>query len=303
MPLRLPVPRWTLLASVALAVGCATPAPPPVDLAPARTLVEDANAAAKGEEARAAALRAKQRLGEAEALAASAEPVPRSRAKDLGELAATEARHALLLDEVARRRGPAPCPPAAADPETEKLKSRLRKSTEEQKRLEERVAVLQRDLEVTETEVIRTKARLKGIETKAEASSAIAEAHTLLLRRKDEKVRSADLARANDKLERAERQLREGNYGAAVFFALQAQELLDQGSRGRSAATDGSAGGKPGLEVAVSNALVRNGPAEDAPVVGRLPRGTRLEPLEEREGWVRVEAGGVKGWVSRTVLR
>ena len=263
----------------------------------------EASAAAKGETARAAALRARERLGEAEALAASAEPVPRRRAEDLGELAVTEARYALLLDEAARKGEPAPCPPPAADPEAERLKSRLRKAAEEQRRLEERMAVLQRDLEATETEVIRTKARLKGIETKAEASSAIAEAHTLLVRRKDEKARSVDLARASDKLERAERQLREGNYGAAVFFALQAQELLDQESRPGTAASSGTIAPKPGLEVAASSALVRNGPRGDAPVVGRLPRGARVEPLEERDGWVRVESGAAKGWVSRSVLR
>jgi len=288
---------------VALASACATNVPPPVDLAPARKAVEEANATAKGEVARAAATRAKQRLSEAEALAASPEPVPRRRAEDLGELAATEA----MLGE----QGPKPTEITRqnvqarilADAEAEKVKARLRKAVEEQKRLEERVAVLQRDLDATETEVIRTKARLKGIETKAEASSAIAEAHTLLLRRKDDKARAAGLARASDKLDRAERQLREGNYGAAVFFALQAQDLLDQDARARPAAAATDAAAAPTLEVAVSSALVRNGPREDAPVVGRLPRGTRLEPLEERDGWVRVESGRAKGWVARTVLR
>jgi chromosome segregation ATPase len=132
----------------------------------------------------------------------------------------------------------APVPEAArtlpaADGEAEKLRARLRRAGEEQKRLEERLAVLQRDLEATETEVIRTKAKLKGIETKAEASSAIAEARILLLRRKDEKKKTADIARAEEKLERAERQLRDGNFGAAVFFALQAQELLENGARAR----------------------------------------------------------------------
>ena len=117
--------------------------------------------------------------------------------------------------------------------EAEKLRARLRRAGEEQKRLEERLAVLQRDLEATETEVIRTKAKLKGIETKAEASSAIAEARILLLRRKDEKKKTADIARAEEKLERAERQLRDGNFGAAVFFALQAQELLENGAKAR----------------------------------------------------------------------
>lgn len=131
-----------------------------------------------------------------------------------------------------------PAPEAAralpvAGSETEKLRARLRRAGEEQKRLEERLAVLHRDLEATETEVIRTKAKLKGIETKAEASSAIAEARILLLRRKDEKKKSADIARAEEKLERAERQLRDGNFGASVFFALQAQELLENGAKAR----------------------------------------------------------------------
>ena len=146
-----------------------------------------------------------------------------------------EARCATLLDVVA---GSAPVPatapaPPVADGEAEKLRARLRRAAEEQKRLEERLAVLQRDLETTETEVIRTKAKLKGIETKAEASSAIAEARILLLRRQDEKKRTANIARAEEKLDRAERQLRDGNFGAAVFFALQAQELLENGARTR----------------------------------------------------------------------
>lgn len=146
-----------------------------------------------------------------------------------------EARCATLLDAVART---APAPESAralpvADSETEKLRARLRRAGEEQKKLEEKLAVLHRDLEATETEVIRTKAKLKGIETKAEASSAIAEARILLLRRNDEKKRTADIARAEEKLERAERQLRDGNFGAAVFFALQAQELLENGAKAR----------------------------------------------------------------------
>ena len=44
------------------------------------------------------------------------------------------------------------------------------------------MALQQQALELTETELIRSKARLKGIETKAEASSAIAEARILLRR-------------------------------------------------------------------------------------------------------------------------
>jgi len=74
---------------------------------------------------------------------------------------------------------------------------------------------------------IRAKARLKGIETKAEASSAVAEARILMLRLKDEKGSAASVARVQEKLDRAEQQLQEGNFGAAIFFAMRAKELLD----------------------------------------------------------------------------
>lgn len=215
-----------------LAGRCTTSAPSVVDLAPARAAVAEAAESARGEEARAAAVRARQSLAEAEALAASSEPEARRRATALVELAIAEARCATLLDVVARSAtvpSPAGPPPAGTEGEAERLRARVRKAGEEQKRLEERLALLQRDLEATETELVRTKAKLKGIETKAEASSAIAEARILILRKKDEKKPSAALARAEEKLARAERHLKEENYGAAVFFALQAQELLENG--------------------------------------------------------------------------
>ena len=227
-------PRPPYLVAVALvpllAGGCTTAVLPAVDLAPARKAVAEATEGARGDEARAAAARSRLKLGEAEALAGSTKPELRRRATALAELAVAEARCATLLDLVARSETlPATPRPAtaASEGETERLRARLRRAGDEQKKLEERVGVLQRDLEATETELVRTKARLKGIETKAEASSAIAEARILVLRKKDEKKRTAALARAEEKLERAERHLREENWGAAVFCALQAQELLE----------------------------------------------------------------------------
>jgi hypothetical protein len=72
-------------------------------------------------------------------------------------------------------------------------------------------------------EVIRTKARLQGIETKAEASSAIAEAR-ILMTRLDARDR-ATLSRCQELLDKAEQQINENNFGAAVFFARKAQDI------------------------------------------------------------------------------
>lgn len=233
LPLRRLAPA--LLALVA--GGCATAPPPaaPVDLAPARTAVETAKKESSEEPAHTFVVRAEEHLARAEALGTSQKPEERTRAEGLAALAQTEAEAAATLSRVARERSVPEPAPATADVEKEKLRSRLARSVDEQRKLEERVALLQRDLDATETELIRSKAKLKGIETKAEASSAIAEARILMLRVMDAKNRSASVARSQEKLDRAERQLKEGNYGAAVFFALQAQELLDDARRSAEA--------------------------------------------------------------------
>src|SRR5262249_10535078 len=156
----------------------------------------------------------------------SGDATERSRqAEGLARLALAEAQCAESMSRVAHDTERLKAAGAAAA-EVEALRGQLRQANEEQRRLEERIGLVQRDLDVTETEVIRTKAKLKGIETKAEASSAIAEARILLRRVTEEKGRSANLARCQELLDRAEQQLREENFGAAAFFATKAQELM-----------------------------------------------------------------------------
>jgi len=111
------------------------------------------------------------------------------------------------------------------------LAARLRKAEEDQRRLEDRIELLQRDLEVTETELIRSKARLKGNETKAEASAAVAEAQILAGRLAQDKTRASTLARTRESLAKAEEQLGLGNYGAAIFFALKAQDTATRSTQ------------------------------------------------------------------------
>ena len=123
---------------------------------------------------------------------------------------------------------------AASTAEVDRLSARIKKMEEDQHRLEDKVAVLTRDLEVTETELIRTKARLKGNETKAEASAAIAEARILAGRLAEDKTRASVLARSEESLAKAEEQLSAGNYGAALFFASKAQDLVARVKEGRT---------------------------------------------------------------------
>jgi SH3-like domain-containing protein len=63
---------------------------------------------------------------------------------------------------------------------------------------------------------------------------------------------------------------------------------------------DGGTGA--GGEMLVTTAVqlnVRQGPGRDQPVVAQLQKGTRVERLEEADGWMRIQAlDGVTGWIS-----
>jgi Bacterial SH3 domain len=290
-------------ASLVLA-GCQSASPPAVDLAPARAAVAEARPKATTDEAKQCLLRAEEELKAAEGFAPSSSPAERQRAVGLASSAVADATCVDRLEAQGRRfSAPVEAPSGSgSNAEVERLKTRVRRSAEEQKKLEERLAILQHDLETTENEVIRTKAKLKGIETKAEASSAIAEAQTLVVRSLDQKVKSPNLTRAQEKLELAERQLRGGNYGAAAFFALQAQDLLGRAVQPRSGAR-AEENGAGALMVAVASANVRSEPRADAAVVTKLSRGTTVVRLGENGDWLKVEALGRTGWIAKKLVR
>jgi hypothetical protein len=222
-------PRWRAallvlpLAACASAGGGGKPAHP-VDLGPARAAVEEARTAGAPERATETFRDAETHLQQAEALSTGGRLTSEGaqRVELLGRLAAAEARCAATLVKLDAKSAPHEKPRA----EDAEMAGRLRRSQEERKRLEERLAILQRELELTETEVVRTKARLQGIETKAEASSAIAEARILIGRLGAHD--RATLLRCQELLAKAEQQIGENNFGAAVFFARKAQEIANK---------------------------------------------------------------------------
>ncbi|MFI5006326.1 MAG: hypothetical protein ACHQKZ_02770 [Solirubrobacterales bacterium] len=193
-----------------------------VDLAPARAAVEEARRAGAPQRAAATFRQAEAHLKEAEALnAVGALTTEKAQVVELlGKLATSEAWNAAGLS-LLYPRGAAGDKTARGDESD--LAARARRAMEERRRLEDRVGLLQRELELTETEVVRTKARLQGIETKAEASSAIAEAR-ILVGRVDARDRPT-LSRCQELLTKAEEQIQDNNYGAAVFFARKAADI------------------------------------------------------------------------------
>jgi len=304
-------PRVGWLGLVATLGACATAPSRPivVDLGPARAALEDARQAGAPKTAPETYAQADLDLKEAERLAAAKGRGAREqaiRAEGLAHLAAAEARCAAAAARLAAASKAEKEKKTASTAEVDRLSARLKRSEEDQRRLEERVALLQRDLELTETEIIRTKARLKGIETRAEASSAIAEAR-ILAGRLDPKARSATLSLCNENIAKAEQQLTQVNYGAAVFFAMKAQDIAKKAQEasdaGRHAgADDERQAPQNSYRVKAKTANIRKGPDVSEEVVGEAPEGSVLEASTVKGDWVKVIYGGVTGWVSRSLL-
>ncbi len=230
----MPVPvRAALAVAVALlATACASRSRPvaprvTVNLAPARAAIEEARKAGAPENAPETFQRAEYSLSQAESFAPRKNRA--AEARRFADLALAEGRAATAIARLVaemKRGGLTP-----GSPPDRSLAARLRKAEEDQRRLEDRIELLQRDLDVTETELIRSKARLKGNETKAEASAAVAEAQILAGRLGEDKTRASTLARTRESLAKAEEQLGLGNYGAAIFFALKAQDTATRSTQ------------------------------------------------------------------------
>jgi uncharacterized protein YgiM (DUF1202 family) len=267
-----------------------------VDLQPAR----DAVAAARKAGASDCLQRAEAYLARAEDAAGKARQ-PED-AGWLSQLALSEARCATQtatanaavqrLPEVER---------AAA--QAEKLQARVKKADDDQRRLEEEIALLSRDLELTENEIIRLKAKLRGLDSKAEASSAIAEARMLLRRYQEGRGRSANVTRCEELVERAEQQIIEENYGAAAFFAQKAQDLLqDRRRSGGSETASDRAAPKKQYTVRAEVVNIRSEPNPEASIVGKLSKGDVVAAVGIRGEWLKVTAGERSGWVYRRLV-
>jgi len=302
------------LALAAPLAGCAS-AGIKVDLDAARTAVAEAKAAEAPARAPEAYSRAEKDLERAEALEAGRD-LRRDRrgAQEAALLAVSEAHCATALSRALLRTEQtttkAQAAVAASTAEVDRLTTRARKLEEDQLKLEEKIAVLTRDLEVTETELIRTKARLKGNETKAEASAAIAEARILAGRMAEDRSAGSVLARSEESLSKAEEQLTAGNYGAALFFASKAQDLVARVKEGGGEATTATTSTPanppiPSLTSYVSTtaAHVRREPNLSAKILRVLPAGTHVVGEAVSGAWVKVTYKGVSGWVHSSLLQ
>jgi hypothetical protein len=219
-------PRTLALWLCTLAAGCASAAKPrAVDLQPARQALE-----ARGRRAPPRRRRSPTRAPPTSCARPRRWWPPRGDASQ----AAVKAEWAARLRW--RRRAasrPAPERPAATD-ELRKLETRAhaRRTTSGASR--KRTPRAGASSEVTETELIRTKARLKGLETKRRRRPPSPRRASCCRRAEGAPALGRDRSRPGV-LGKAEDQLKKDNFGAAIFFAAKGAGLRGlQGQRARA---------------------------------------------------------------------
>lgn len=176
-----------------------------------------------------------------------------------------------------------------------------RRAAEERIELLERdIARLQADVRQAEETLVGIESGLRGVHTRADAVSSLAESRIEVERAAAlAPWRGDELAEARRKLEEADRQVQAGSFGAAIFFASRARRIA------RTLITEGSTARQTsGLRyIARPRVNLRSGPSTEAPILGTLVRSTPVHP-ERREGtWVLLRTpSGTLGWVHGALL-
>jgi hypothetical protein len=167
--------------------------------------------------------------------------------------------------------------------------------------LEREVERLRADLRQAEESLVAIESGLRGVHTRADAVSLLAEARIEVDRAGRNIVwRPERMREAHAKLDEAERQLQAGHAGSSVFFASRAQRIAQNlNDEALKLARDDSA-----RFVKTERANLRTGPSTEHDVVETLEEATPVFAERQRGDWVLVRTlGGPVGWIHTSLLR
>ena len=171
---------------------------------------------------------------------------------------------------------------------------------------------LERRLGEAILEVVRAKAKLRSLESKAEAVSTLAEAEIALKTLKNNLPgtdRNPDVLQAETLLRASGSELKKENYGGALYLATQAKTIINESqvrSQGRNAAPLLSGEVPFAMPVPlrlVGSSNIRQGPGLDSKVLSTLQDGAALVGYSYKGLWVRVRNEDIHdGWVYYTLI-
>lgn len=196
---------------------------------------------------------------------------------------------------------PPPAPePSEADTDAVDLAVYERAQAERNEFFEREVERLRADLRQAEESIVWLESGLRDAHSRADAVSAVAEAHIGLERvRRSVPWRAERAGEAHRKLDEARRQLEADHVGATIFFASRAQRIVD--SLGAEAAQ--VALWRERRAVRSERVNLRAGPSESHRIVDVLARATPVYPERTLGGWTLVRTpDGRVGWVFSALL-
>lgn len=162
-------------------------------------------------------------------------------------------------------------------------------------------------------EVVRTKSKLRGIESKAEAASTMAEVEIALKQVKTAAAKAKQdpgpgIREAQQLLAMSAVEFGNSNYGGTIYLATQAKSLIGTrreqiGANNHPLQPDEVAFAFPIALKSLRNSNVRDGPGLAFEVLLTVPRETRMLGLAYTNQWVRVRVeDGRDGWMHYTLL-
>lgn len=180
--------------------------------------------------------------------------------------------------------------------------------------LKQRFDNQQRRLDAAIVEVVRAKAKLLSLESKAEAASTLAEAEIAVKSLKSQQAEGDqgyghEITDIEQLLAMSVAEFKARNFGGALFLANQTKGLVRMLQTRSSGNTSGSAvaGESPFAQPLplklLKNSNLRDGPGLDQNVIVTLKKDTLLVGYAFKGNWVRVETqDGISGWVFQELV-
>ncbi|CAB5104616.1 hypothetical protein D3OALGA1CA_4774 [Olavius algarvensis associated proteobacterium Delta 3] len=200
----------------------------------------------------------------------------------------------------------------ALEKQMAELKLRVVEKDTHVEQLQQRQDFLQNQFDDAIQEVVRAKARLRSLESKAEAASNMAETEIAL-----KTIRThypgaetdPEISQAEHLLTMSTEEFEKENFGGALYLAIQAASIINS-AKGRLIVRE-TGELRPGevpfavpLSLSVNKVSnIRQGPGFQYPVVGTLLPDTLVTGFARKGEWVRVtDEYGLSGWIYQTLV-
>jgi hypothetical protein len=203
----------------------------------------------------------------------------------------------------------APAPPPVREDERDRLLAQMQLKLLARDaanlRLQAELDEVRQRLDDAVLEIVRSKAKLGSLGSRAEAATALSESELLLKSlRRERGVSAGEIAAAEKMLGLANKEFKDGNFGGAFYLASNARTSLGLvASRVKGAApsaAESSAESKFALPLRlqfVVRANVRDAPRTDSKVLRVADKGAAALGIAHRDRWVLVEfPDGLRGW-------